>query len=210
MSKRVILIAGILLISITSLILLNKSLKVDSFANKEEQELFTTKEKQSISQLKDKLGAKYVWFDVKTTSKKELVIQVVGDDEYFNSVKDNMATIAKSVMRTSALKHYTIVFERWDFNTDENDETFKKEKELSILGADLTESLKDYEVIRSITAKYQKSLTIETSIKGSNNEAHQLANKIEATVNEFLQLNLLSHSDSYEINILNINGKLVN
>ena len=157
--------------------------------------------------MKEKLGAKYVWFDVKTNSKKELVIQVVGDDEYFNSVKDNMATIAKSVMRTSTLKDYAIVFERWDFNNDENDETFKKEKELSIsLGADFTESLKEYEEIRSITIKYQKSLTIETTIKSTNNEAHQLANRIEATVNEFLKLNLLSRSNSYEIKILNIKG----
>ena len=121
MLKKSLIIAGILIVGITSFSLLNKPSEVDtSVANKEEQ---VAKEEPSISTLKEKLHEKYVGVDVKTTSKKELVLQVVGDEEYFNSVKKDMESTAKSVIKTSTLKDYTIVFERWElipFVTDES------------------------------------------------------------------------------------------
>jgi hypothetical protein len=119
MLKRILSIAGILIVGITSFSLLNKPLEVDTaVANKEEQEPLVTKEEElnipTLKMVKEKLNEKYVVVDVKTTSKKELVIQVVGDEEYFNSVKKDMESIVKSVIKTSTLKDYSIVFERWD------------------------------------------------------------------------------------------------
>jgi hypothetical protein len=107
--------------------------------------------------VKEKLNENYVVVDVKPTSKKELVIQVVGDEEYFNSVKKEMESIAKSVIKTSTLKDYSVVFERWDlFKIPEE---FKKEqKELLHLGKILMEGLKDYGVIGDIGTHYQNPL----------------------------------------------------
>ena len=48
------------------------------------------------------------------------------------------------------------------------------------------EGLKDYDVIGNINTDYQKSITIQTSIKGSDKDAHKLAMEIEVTVNEIL------------------------
>ena len=146
------------------------------------------------------------------TSKKELLIQVVGDEAYFNSVKKDMESIAKTVIKTSTLKDYTVVFERWDLF--KMPEEFKKEqKEILHLGKTIIEGLKDYDVIGNIGTDYKKSITIHTSIKSSDKDAHKLAMEIEETVNEILhskELNSVSHIDLYEIKILNVKGKVVN
>lgn len=212
MLKRILIIAGILIVGIASFSLLNKSLEVDSaVANNEEQESLVTKEEATLKLVKEKLNEKY-GVDVKTTSKKELVIRVVGDEEYFNSVKKDIESIAKSVIKTSTLKDYTVVFERWDLF--KMPEEFKKEqKEILHLGKTLMEVLKDNNVIGDIGTEYQKSITIHTSIKGSENDAHKLAMEIEETVKQILhskELNSVSQIYSYEIIILNANGKVVN
>ena len=212
MLKKILIIAGILIVGIASFSLLNKALEVDSsVANKEEQEPLVTKEEELLKKVKEKLTEKYV-IDIKTTSKKELLIQVVGDEEYFNSVKKDMESIAKTVIKTSTLKDYTVVIERWDLF--KMPEEFKKEqKEILHLGKTIMEGLKDYEVIGNIDTHYQKSITIHTSLKGSDKDAHKLAMEIEETVNEILhskELNSVSHIDSYEIKILNVKGKVVN
>ena len=215
MLKRILIIAGILIVGIASLSLLYKSLDVDTAdANKEEQELLIINEELRISTLNvnEKVNKKYGGIDVKTTSKKELVIQVVGDEKYFNSVKKDMESIAKSVIKKSTLKDYSIIFERWDlFKIPEEVEI--RNKELSHLTSTLMQGLKDYDVVGNIGTHYQKSITIHTSIKGSVKNAQELAMEIEETVNEILQskeLNSVSRIDSYEIKILNTNGKVVN
>ena len=212
MIKKILIIAGILLVGIASFSLLNKTLEIDSsIANKEEHEPLITKEEELLKKVKEKLAEKYV-IDIKTTSKKELLIQVVGDEKYFNSVKKDMESIAKTVIKTSTIKDYTVVFERWDLF--KMPEEFKKEqKEILHLGKTIMEGLKDYDVIRNIGTHYQKSITIHTSIKSSDKDAHKLAMEIEETVNEILhskELNSVSHIDSYEIKILNVKGKVTN
>ena len=121
MLKRILIIAGILIVVIASFSLLNKPLEVDTaVANKEEQKpLFTKEEELHMSTLKrvtEKLHEKYVGVVVKSISKKELVIQVEGDEEYFNSVKKDIESIAKSVIKSSTLKDYTVVVERLDLS----------------------------------------------------------------------------------------------
>ena len=212
MIKKILIIAGILLVGIASFSLLNKALEVDSsIANKEEQEPLITKEVELLNKVKEKLAEKYV-IDIKTISKKELLIQVVGDEKYFNTVKKDMESIAKTVINTSTLKDYTVVIERWDLF--KMPEEFKKEqKEILHLGKTIMEGLKGYDVIGNIGTHYQKSITIHTSIKSSDKDAHKLAMEIEETVNEVLhskELNSVSHIDSYEIKILNVKGKVVN
>ena len=216
MLKRILTISGFLIAGIVSFNLLNKSFEVDSaVANKEQQELLVTKEELNIPTLKmvkEKLNEKYVVVDVKTTSKKELVIQVVGDEEYFNTVKKEVESIVKSVIKTSTIKDYSVVLERWDLF--KMPEEFKKEqKELLRLGKTLMEGLKDYGEIDDVGFHYQKSITIQTSIKQSDKYAHKLVIEIEETVNEILhsnELNFGSRIDSYEIKILNTHGKVVN
>ena len=210
MMKKILNIIGILLVGIASLSLLNKGLEVDSsITNKEEQlESLITKEEDLLKKVKEKLTEKYV-IDIKTTSKKELLIQVVGDEKYFNSVKKDMESIAKTVIKTSTLKDYTVVFERWDLF--KMPEEFKKEqKEILYLGKTIMEGLKDYKIIENIGTHDQKSITIYTPIKSSDEDAHKLAMEIEETVNEVLhskELNAVSH---IEIKILNNKGKVVN
>ena len=213
MLKKILVIAGILIVGIASFSLLNKALEVESSAAKiKEQELSDTKEEELLKKVKEKLTEKYVGVDIKTTSKKELLIQVVGDEEYFNSVKKDMESLAKIVIKNSTSRDYIVVFERWDLF--EMPEEFKiEQKELQHLSKTLMEGLKDYYVIGNIGTHYQKSITIHTSIKGSDKDAHKLAMEIEKTANEILhskELNSVSHIDSYEIIILYSNGKVVN
>ncbi|MFF5995115.1 hypothetical protein AAGS61_10200 [Lysinibacillus sp. KU-BSD001] len=170
------------------------------------EELHTT----TLEMVKEKLHEKYVGVDVKITSKKELIIQIVGDEQYVDSVKKDMASIAKRVLQTTTLKDYTIVFERWEFISDENKMI---NKELHHLTATLMDGLKVYDVFENITIENQSSIIIQTSINSSDQAAHILAMEMEGTVHDILhskERNSLSNIDSYEINILNAKGKVIN
>ena len=74
-----------------------------------------SKEAEAISHLKEALHHIYIGIDVKLTSDKELLIQFVGDEEYFRSVQKDLEGVTERVMKTSAIGDYPIVFQRFDF-----------------------------------------------------------------------------------------------
>ncbi|MFJ7737707.1 hypothetical protein ACIQ2D_15445 [Lysinibacillus sp. NPDC097287] len=213
MFKRILMIAGMLLVGIASLSLINKPLEVDTDdTNKKMKESLVTKEERSIDVLREKLHEKYVGVDVKTTSKKELVIQVVADKDYFNSVKKDMASIAKRVIETSPLKDYTVVFERWELSSLVG-ETSMTDKAFPLLIETLAKGLKEYEVFENIVIEVQPFIMVNTSIKGSGKDARKLAMEIKEKVNEMLyskELDSIADIDSYEIVILNASGEVIN
>lgn len=212
---KLLIITGILLMNLSPLSLSNKPLEIEiAGTNKDQQERVTQQElnRSTLILVKEKLNEKYVYVDVKTTSKKKLVIQVVGDEEYFNSVKTDMESIVNRVIKSTPLKGYTVHFERWDlFKILE--EMTTDQQELHLIGETVMEGLKEYDLIGDIGTHYQKSITIHTAIKGSNKDALKVAMEIEETVNEILhsqELKSIPHIDSYEIKILNTNGKVLN
>ncbi|MGE7693707.1 hypothetical protein ACQKNC_06235 [Lysinibacillus sp. NPDC094177] len=212
MLKKLVIITGILIVAIALYILLIKFSVADTaVANKEKQVTLITKEEEQeisiLNRVTEKIHEKYVGVDVKTTSKKELMIRVVGDEEYYNSVKKDMESIAKSVIKSSPLKNHKVVFERWDlFRIPE--EFNKADKENHHLRL-LMEVFKDYEVVINISANDQKSIIIHTSIKSSDKDAHKLSLKIEETVSKILHSKELNSNDSYEIKILDANGQII-
>lgn len=211
MLKKILIITGILIVGIASFSLLNKPSEVDTAVAVREQQkpLFTT-----LNKVTDRIHEEYegLEFVVSSNSKIELKIQVKDDEEYFNSVKMDIESIAKSVIESSVLKDYTVVVERMDLSFI-NEEVENINKELVHLTSTLMEGLKDYDAFGNINAEYQKSITIHTSIKGSDKDEHKLAMEMEERVNEILhskELKSLSHIDSYEIKILNAKGEVVN
>lgn len=195
MLKKIWILAAILLVGLASFNLLNKPT--------EEDNAVAYQEDPSIAILREKLHEKYVGVDVKTTAEKELVLQVVANEAYFDSVKKDMEAITKSVIQTSALKDYTVVFKRWDNIRKINSSI---DKDLHHLIDALMGGLEKYEVFESIITENASTITIQTSIKGSDKDAQKLAMEIEKTVNEILQ----SKDVAYEIKILNTKGKAVN
>ena len=216
---RILIIAGIFIVGIVSFSLLDKPLEADTaVANKEEPEPLSTKEREltfsTLNKVTEKIHEKYeeLEFGVSSNSKIELRVQVKENEEYFHSVKKDIESIAKSVIKSSILKDYTVVVERMDLSLI-NEEVENINKELVHLTSTLMEGLKDYDVFGNINAEYQKSITIHTSIKSSDKDAHKLALEMEETANEILhsnELNSVSHIDSYEIKILNVKGEVVN
>ena len=185
MLKKIWILAAIFLVGLASFNLLNKPI--------EEDNAIAYQEDPSIAILREKLHEKYVGVDVKTTAEKELVLQIVANEAYFNSVKKDMETITKSVIKNSALKDYAIVFKRWDFI----------DKDLHRLIVTLANK---YEVFENITTDNATTITIQTSIKGSDKDAQKLAMEMEETANGILQ----SKDVAYEIKILNTKGEVVN
>lgn len=207
MLKRGMLMAGVIIAGIAIFSLVYKVSEVETFrANKTESESLVTKEelhRSTLEKITEKLHEKYVGVGVKTTPNKELVLQVVGDEEYFNSVKKDIESIAKSVIQTSVFKDYTVVFERWDLVGDAT----KIFNERHNIISTLRDGLKVYDVIGDISADYQKSsIIIHTSIKGSDQKAQQLALEIKEAVNKIL----LSKDQNSESNIEGYNIKIVN
>lgn len=215
MLKKILIIVGIFIVGMASISLLNKSLDTDTaVANKEEQKPLFTKEEElnfaTLNMVAEKIHEIYeeLEFGVSSNSEIKLKIQVKENEEYFNSVKKDIESIAKSVIKSSALKDYTVVVERLDlsFITEEVN------KELLHLTSTLMEGLKSFDVFEKINAEYQKSITIHTSIESSDKDAHKLALEIEEIVNEILlskELNSLSYIDTYDIKILNTKGKVI-
>ncbi|WP_411748288.1 hypothetical protein [Psychrobacillus psychrotolerans] len=222
MLKRRLIITGILIVGIGSFNLLNKQSEVDTAIANKEPEPLSTKENElhfsTLNEVTEKIHEKYdeLEFGVSSNSEIKLRVQVKENEEYFNSVKKDIESIAKNVIKSSTLKDYTVVVERMDLSFV-TVETENINKELSHIALSLMEGLKHNDLFENINTEYQneyeKSITIQNSIKGSDKDAHELAMEIEATVNEILhskELNSISNTDSYEIKILNAKGKKVN
>ena len=218
MLKRILIIVGILIVGISSFILLNKLLESDSaVANKEKQKPSFTKEEKLthsiLDSISEKIHEKYedLLFSVDVTSKKTLKVQLIENEDYFNSVKGDIESIAKSEIKSSILKDYTVIVMSSPYLTEEQQ---KINDELLLITKPLNETLKaDYDVYKNITTSSEKSITIYTSIKGTGKNAQKLAMEIEESIKKILQskeFDSVPQIDSYEIKILNAKGKVVN
>ncbi|MCS1391941.1 hypothetical protein NXZ77_10190 [Lysinibacillus boronitolerans] len=208
MGKRFGLVIGLLVVIISMLILFDIFAgEKRSEANKEAQSLITNEE-LSLARLKDKLLEKYVGIDVKTTEEKELVIQVVGGEDYFQSIKKDMESIAKNAIKTSPLKDYPIVFERWEF-TSLLDNNKVMGDDMNLLMEELIAGLEAFDVYEYLVIENQTTITIQTTIKGATNEALALALRMEEAIKKIVQAKV-SQNDSYVINILNAQREKLN
>lgn len=208
MGKRFGLVIGLLVVIISMLILFDIFAgEKRSEANKEAQSLITNEE-LSLARLKDKLLEKYVGIDVKTTEEKELVIQVVGGEDYFQSIKKDMESIAKNAIKTSPLKDYPIVFERWEF-TSLLDNNKVMGDDMNLLMEELIAGLEAFDVYEYLVIENQTTITIQTTIKGATNETLALALRMEEAIKKIVQAKV-SQNDSYVINILNAQREKLN
>ncbi len=208
MVRKFGLVIGLLVVIIAILILFDKLVVDDtSEANKEAQQPITNEE-LSRSRLKEKLLEKYVGIDVKTTEEKELVIQVVGTEDYLQTVKHDMESIAKNAIKSSPLKNYPIVFERWEF-TSLRDDNKKIGDDINLLMEELITGLEDFDVYEYLVIENRTTITIQTTIKGASDEGIQLALGIEEAIKKIVQANA-SHNNSYVINILNAQRQKIN
>lgn len=221
MLKRILIIIGILLVGITTFSLLNKPSEDNTaVANKGEQRPSLTKEEKLtysvLDSVTEKIHEKYedLKFSVGSTSAKELRVQVSENEEYFNSVKENIESIAKNEIKSSILKDYTVIVMRLDLSSYLTEEQQKINDELLLITKPLNEILKaDYDVYKNITTSSEKSITIYTSIKGTGKNAQKLAIEIEDSIKKILkskEFDSVPQIDSYEIKILNAKGKVVN
>jgi len=221
MLKRILIIIGILLVGITTFSLLNKPSEDNTaVANKGEQRPSLTKEEKLtyyiLDSITEKIHEKYedLKFSVGSTSAKELRVQIAENEDYFNSVKENIESIAKNEIKSSILKDYTVIVMRLDLSSYLTEEQQKINDELSLITKPLNETLKaDYDVYKNITTSSEKSITIYTLIKGTGKNAQKLAMEIEDSIKKILQskeFDSVPQIDSYEIKILNAKGKVVN
>ncbi len=203
---------GVLLVAIVTFNLVDRLLAADTSENKEGQGSFVSQEQLSMATLKDKLRAIYVGVDVKTTPKKELVLQVVADEDYFNLVTKDMEPIAKSVIANSPFMDYTLVFERWEL-TSRDEEDINLDNRLSNFIKTIVESLESYTVFKHVTTDYQSFITIQTTIDSSEKDAEKLALEMEETVYEIINFqnrNEQSQKRTYDIKIVSAQGKVLN
>ncbi len=203
---------GVLLVAIVTFNLVDRLLAADTSENKERQGSFVSQEQLSMATLKDKLRAIYVGVDVKTTPKKELVLQVVADEDYFNLVTKDMEPIAKSVIANSPFMDYTLVFERWEL-TSRDEEDINLVNGVSNFIKTIVESLESYTVFKHVTTDYQSFITIQTTIDSSEKDAEKLALEMEETVYEIINFqnrNEQSQKRTYDIKIVSAQGKVLN
>ncbi len=192
--------------------LVAKLMEVESMENKEMQQSFITKEQLSIAKLKEKLREIYVGVDVKTTPKKQLVLQVVADEDYFNLVKKDMEPIAKSVMETSPFKDYTVIFERWEFTSEQDDKKLI-DKELSNFLKVIVVGLQEFDVFKNITTDHHTFITVQTSIIGSEKNAQKVALEMEEIIYGILrsqEKNEGTPINEYKVKVMNSQGEVLN
>jgi len=118
MFKKILISAVMLmLIGLTIFSLVNMPLKLNSAVESKsgDEPLNSHGNKQMINTLKvvnEKIQQKYQSVDVSINSEKELVIKVKGNNDYFNSVKNDIESMVKNVIKSSPLKENTIVVEK--------------------------------------------------------------------------------------------------
>lgn len=212
MFKRKWIFVGILTMAVAIFSLVAKLMEVESTENKEMQQSFITKEQLSIAKLKEKLREIYVGVDVKTTPKKQLVLQVVADEDYFNLVKKDMEPIAKSVMETSPFKDYTVIFERWEFTSEQDDKKLI-DKELSNFLKAIVVGLQEFDVFKNITTDHHTFITVQTSIIGSEKNAQKVALEMEEIIYGILrsqEKNEVTPINEYKVKVVNSQGEVLN
>ncbi|KOY80923.1 hypothetical protein I6G82_04690 [Lysinibacillus macroides] len=205
--RRRIIIGLFLALMVVVILFIKLSEDKTSKVNREEQSLLP-QEELSQAALQEKLLETYVGIDVKRTEKKELVIQVVGDAEYFLSIKNDLESIAKQAIKDTVLEDYTIVFERWEL-TSLLDPNKKMDDDTNFLIEALIEGLQAFDVYEYLTLKNRTTIIIQTTIKDVNQEARRLITKMEDTVNKIIQTNT-SHNDLYTIYIVDAQQKKIN
>ncbi|MCV9887127.1 hypothetical protein [Metabacillus halosaccharovorans] len=215
MFKKILIIAGLLFVIVTSYSLLNKSLEAEkAIADKDVQEPLDTSEKDILSTLElvtENLGQKYQSFVVKATSKKELVIQVNADKDYFNSIYKEMESDAKSVIKSSPLKEYKVVVESLDFPSDIDAQKAREENSLII--TTITDGLNNPTVIGDIMVNYQESINVHTNLDSNEQNTKRDAKEIEDKVKSLLisnELKSIVNHNSYVISVLDKKGKKLN
>ncbi|QPQ34483.1 MULTISPECIES: hypothetical protein [unclassified Lysinibacillus] len=212
MFKRKWIFVGIITMAVAIFSLVAKLMEVESTENKEVQQSFITKEQLSIAKLKEKLREIYVGVDVKTTPKKQLVLQVVADEDYFNLVKKDMEPIAKSVMETSPFKDYTVIFERWEFTSEQDDKKLI-DKELSNFLKAIVVGLQEFDVFKNITTDHHTFITVQTSIIGSEKNAQKVALEMEEIIYGILrsqEKNEGTPINEYKVKVMNSQGEVLN
>ena len=210
--KRIWIFSAIMIMGITSFSLFNIFSQTDSaYLNEDElneqEQIYNT-----LNIITEKIHENYkkLKFVVSYNSQKELKIHVNEKEEIFNTVNEEITSIAKREIKSSTLKDYIVVVERMDFSF-----ISEEQKTLNNVLLNLTHTLwkvlrEDYEIVEELYIHYQKSITIHTSIKSSDKDAHQLAETMEKTINEILHLNEFKAVESYEIYILDNKGKVIN
>ncbi|MBM6617283.1 hypothetical protein [Bacillus suaedaesalsae] len=160
MKKVIIIIVGIIVVGTLSF-----SILTNPFEAKKANDSKIGKDLSLLESLTDRLDDKYEGVFVKTTHKNELVIQINGNADYINTVKNDIKTTTTRIINSSSIKDYNIVVEGIDLSSQNSEEI---NKELSLLTSTLMEGLKEYEGVGDIHTEYpQKTISIQTSIKDS-------------------------------------------
>lgn len=204
MHRRLRIIIGLLLATIAVVILFAEGREPKIV---QEERRLITQEAFTQATLKEKPLETYVGIDVKRTADKELVIQVVGGEEYFLAIKDDLMSIAKNTIQNSVLKDYTIVFERWELTSLLDYQ--KMDDSTNFLIEALLEGLQAFDVYEYLTLENQTTITIHTTIKDANHEALTLVAKMEDTINKIVQTNAPQQA-AYVIHILNAQREKIN
>ncbi|MDC3417655.1 hypothetical protein [Aquibacillus salsiterrae] len=137
----------------------------------------------------------------------EIVIKVVGTQGYFDSVKGNVKNSVKKIIEQTILEEHLVIVTRQSHSTEE--EKFRQfHKEMFTITGTLSKGLQDYDEVGNIKADYQKSITIETKIKGTDEDVQSKMKEIKKKAKELLnspELKSVSNIQSYEIYINNTN-----
>ncbi|WP_274310059.1 hypothetical protein [Solibacillus daqui] len=208
MLKKIWIAAVLFIVGVILLYLLKIPSTLD--AHEVIQEPFISIEQATLNMIAEKLHERYVGVDVKTTSNNQLVLQVVGDEAYFNSVKTDMESLVRSEIKSTVLKDYSIVFNRFNMIGDIN-EVINKESQQML--ETLMSGLKDYHEINYISTVSEQYIIIHTSLKGSDKQAQKVALEIEQKAMHLLnsmELKLSSISDPFNIKIVNVGGFEIN
>ncbi|MGM0805990.1 MAG: hypothetical protein ACQET8_14685 [Bacillota bacterium] len=141
---------------------------------------------------------------------KEISITVEGTKVYLSNVKMDMINLTREVSKSTNYGDYPIKVDvTKDIVVDDNVNIAKINNELNELNMAITMSLSDYKVVDNVSIDYQRLVTIQTSLVGSDAKAEKVVKKIEKVVLETLQKED-AHYNSYQIDVKSQNGAKLN
>ncbi|KGR78765.1 hypothetical protein [Ureibacillus sinduriensis] len=147
----------------------------------------------------------------------EIIIPINGSQEYYDSVKDEVESLVKNIIKTTSFKNYSVIVEK-----NKLDQFFnEKAKDEMDLRYEITKTVHDslYEAYQNqigdigITDSAQQLIIeVNTFFNGqeSNDFFKEMENKLNIIFQEKLSSNLLVKESSITIHIYNKYGERIN
>ncbi|MBU6081446.1 hypothetical protein [Allobacillus halotolerans] len=138
-----------------------------------------------------------------------IVVEVKGSQKYLTSVEKDIENSVKKLIEGTILNEHLISVTKYVSSFKERERLNEIHSELLAITETLLKELQVFDEVIDIKSQYQKSITIETKIKGTDQYVQSKMKEIEKEVKELLntqKFNSISKIQGYDVSVKNVDN----